>query len=129
MKRYPERANDLLNQNPAYVFFRELPASPADQGPVGSLGIPLTPGRSLAVDPRAVPLGTPVFLATTWPLSTTPLNRLMLAQDTGTAIKGAVRGDFFWGFGADAAEQAGRMKQSGALWILWPNGEPLPSDM
>ena len=128
VKRNPDRANDLLNQNPAYVFFRELPAAASEQGPIGSLGIALTPGRSLAVDPRTVPLGTPVYLSTTWPLSTTPLNRLMLAQDTGTAIKGAVRGDFFWGFGPDAAEQAGRMKQSGTMWILWPNGEPLPLD-
>ena len=86
-------------------------------------------GASIAVDPRAVPLGTPVWLSTTWPMSTRPLNRLVLAHDTGSAIRGAVRADFFWGFGADAGEQAGRMKQPGAMWILWPNGEALPSDM
>ena len=128
VKRNPERANELLNQNPAYVFFRELPAAAGDEGPAGSLGVPLTAGRSLAVDPRTIPLGAPVFLATTWPLSTRPLQRLMLAQDTGSAIRGAVRADFFWGFGPDAAEQAGRMKQSGSLWLLWPNGEALPGD-
>jgi membrane-bound lytic murein transglycosylase A len=128
VKRNPERANELLNQNPAYVFFRELPAASADDGPTGSLGVPLTAGRSIAVDPRTIPLGAPVFLATTWPLSTRPLHRLMLAQDTGSAIRGAVRADFFWGFGSDAAEQAGRMKQSGSLWLLWPTGEAVPGN-
>ena len=129
VKRYPDRANDLFNQNPAYVFFREMPSGPPDLGPNGSLGIPLKTGASIAVDPRAVPLGTPVWLSTTWPLSTRPLNRLVLAHDTGSAIRGAVRADFFWGFGAEAGEQAGRMKQAGAMWMLWPNGETLPSDM
>ena len=128
VKRNPERANELLNQNPAYVFFRELPPSPADEGPPGSLGVPLTAGRSLAVDPRAVPLGAPVFLATTWPMSNRALQRLMLAQDTGSAIRGTVRADFFWGFGPEAAEQAGRMKQSGRMWLLWPTGEALPAN-
>jgi membrane-bound lytic murein transglycosylase A len=128
VKRSPERANELLNQNPAYVFFRELPTMPADEGPAGSLGVPLTAGRSLAVDPRTIPLGAPVFLATTWPLSTRPMHRLMLAQDTGSAIRGAVRADFFWGFGPDAAEQAGRMKQAGTMWLLWPTGETLPGN-
>ena len=128
VKRNPDRAAELLNQNPAYVFFREVPGTNADEGPAGSLGVPLTPGRSLAVDPRTIPLGAPVFLATTWPLSARPLQRLMVAQDTGSAIRGAVRGDFFWGFGPDAAEQAGRMKQPGSMWLLWPNGEALPGD-
>ena len=89
-------------------------------GPVGALGVPLTNERSIAVDPRSVPLGAPVFLATTRPNSGTPLNRLMLAQDTGGAIKGAVRADFFWGFGKEAGEQAGRMKQPGRMWVLLP---------
>lgn len=128
VKRNPQRANELFNQNPAYVFFREMPMTNADEGPVGSLGIALSPGASIAVDPRVIPLGAPVFLATTWPLSTRPLNRLMVAHDTGSAIRGAVRADFFWGFGPEAAEQAGRMKQSGAMWMLWPNGEPLPAE-
>ncbi len=128
VKRNPDRAAELLNQNPAYVFFREVPVTNADDGPAGSLGVPLTPGRSLAVDPRTIPLGAPVFLATTWPLSARPLQRLMVAQDTGSAIRGSVRGDFFWGFGPDAAEQAGRMKQPGSMWLLWPTGEALPGD-
>lgn len=114
----PSRLPELLNANPSYVFFREVPNS--QDGPVGALGVPLTPERSIAIDPRAVPLGAPVFLATTRPNSAQPLNRLVMAQDTGGAIKGAVRADFFWGFGKAAGEQAGRMKQSGRLWVLWP---------
>lgn len=115
----PAKLPELLNANPSYVFFREMPSS-AD-GPVGALGVPLTAERSLAIDPRTIPLGAPVFLATTRPNSSQPLNRLMLAQDTGGAIKGAVRADFFWGFGRDAGEQAGRMRQSGRLWVLLPS--------
>lgn len=122
----PARLNDLLNANPSYVFFREMPvAAPKNgepDGPLGALGVPLSPGRSIAVDPRHVPLGAPVFLATTQPNSAAPLNRLMLAQDTGGAIRGVVRADFFWGFGAEAGNQAGRMKQSGQMWVLLPPG-------
>jgi len=116
--RNPEKLPALLNQNASYVFFRELPPSP--NGPPGALGIPLTGGRSIAVDPRAVTLGVPVYLATTYPNSTQPLNRLMLAQDTGGAIKGAVRADFFWGFGDAAGKQAGSMRQQGKMWVLLP---------
>ena len=114
----PARLPDLLNANPSYVFFREVPNAPG--GPAGALGVPLTAERSIAIDPRSVPLGAPVFLATTRPNSTRPLNRLVMAQDTGGAIKGAVRADFFWGFGKEAGEQAGRMKQQGRMWILLP---------
>ncbi len=116
----PRRVNEMLNTNPSFVFFRELPDTGG--GPLGALGVPLTPGRSIAVDPRAVPLGAPVFLATTFPNSDKPLRRLMLAQDTGGAIKGAVRADFFWGFGAQAGAEAGRMRQRGEMWALLPNG-------
>jgi membrane-bound lytic murein transglycosylase A len=114
----PARLPDLLAANPSYVFFREVPNTPG--GPAGALGVPLTAERSIAVDPRSVPLGAPVFLATTRPNSTRPLNRLVMAQDTGSAIKGAVRADFFWGFGKEAGEQAGRMKQVGRMWALLP---------
>ena len=114
----PGRLDELLNSNPSYVFFREAPNG--NGGPVGALGVPLTAERSIAVDPRSVPLGAPVFLATTRPNSPKPLNRLVLAQDTGSAITGAVRADFFWGFGKEAGEQAGRMKQSGRMWVLLP---------
>ena len=125
-RRNPDKLFPLLDENPSYVFFREVP-TPAPgtpeaeiDGPIGTLGVPLLRERTLAVDPRSVPLGAPVFLATTYPLSTRPLQRLMLAQDTGGAIRGAVRADFFWGFGDDAGRQAGRMKQDGRMWILWP---------
>ena len=116
----PARIAWLLQQNPAYVFFREMPDSPL--GPVGAQGVPLTPGRSIAVDPMTTPLGAPVFLSTTWPASTRPLNRLVIAQDTGTAIKGAVRADFFWGFGEEAGQSAGRMRRNARMWILYPRG-------
>ncbi|MGH8767807.1 MAG: murein transglycosylase A [Burkholderiales bacterium] len=119
-KRNPDLLPLLLQQNPAYVFFREMPSSSA--GPVGALGVALTPARSVAVDSSVVPLGAPVFLSSTWPLSARPLNRLVLAQDTGSAIKGAVRADLFWGFGDEAGQIAGRMRQSGRMWVLYPRG-------
>jgi len=117
----PGRLQEMLNANPSYVFFREVPNTAG--GPVGALGQPLTDGRSLAVDPRSIPLGAPVFLATTQPNTSQPLRRLMLAQDTGTAIKGGVRGDFYWGFGAEAGAQAGRMRQKGEMWVLYPRDQ------
>ncbi|ENO86590.1 murein transglycosylase A [Thauera linaloolentis] len=120
----PDRLREMLNANPSYVFFRELPVS--DAGPVGALSVPLSEGRSIAIDPRYVPLGAPVFLATTHPLSTRPLSRLVLAQDTGSAIKGAVRADFFWGFGEKAGREAGRMRQQGRMWLLLPKGMQPP---
>lgn len=122
-QQYPEKLGALLAQNPSYVFFRELPNGLS--APLGALGVPLTEAYSIAVDPRTVPLGAPVFLSTTYPNTAEPLNRLMLAQDTGGAIKGAVRADFFWGFGEQAGAQAGRMKQSGQMWVLFPkSAEP-----
>jgi membrane-bound lytic murein transglycosylase A len=121
----PRKLQQALNANPSYVFFRELALAPGD-GPIGALGVPLSAQYSLAVDRRFVPLGAPVYLATTWPLSSEPLERLMAAHDTGGAIRGAVRADFFWGTGADAGALAGRMRQQGRMWLLWPKGEPLP---
>ncbi|MDT8441147.1 MAG: MltA domain-containing protein [Desulfuromonadales bacterium] len=117
----PVAAADLLNENPSYVFFREL--EPHLTTPPGALGVPLTPERSLAVDPRYIPLGAPVFVGTTWPNSDRPLQRLMVAQDTGGAIKGRVRGDFFWGMGEQAGELAGRTKQAVRFWLLLPKTE------
>lgn len=119
----PDKLREVLDYNPRYIFFRELPAGLS--GPLGALGVPLTARRSIAVDPRFVPLGAPVFLATTWPLSNKPLNQLMLAQDTGSAIRGAVRADFFWGYGDDAAREAGRMKQALRMWVLLPQTYPV----
>ncbi|MEI2762319.1 MAG: 3D domain-containing protein [Methanothrix soehngenii] len=88
--------------------------------------MPLSRERTIAVDTRSIPLGAPVFLATTRPLSTRPLQRLVLAQDTGGAIRGAVRADYFWGFGDTAGREAGRMRQDGRMWLLWPKDVPLP---
>jgi membrane-bound lytic murein transglycosylase A len=122
----PGKLRDVLDYNASYVFFRELPAS-AD-GPLGAMGLPLTPGRSIAIDPRSVPLGAPVFLATTFPNSSRTLERLMVAQDTGGAIKGGVRADFFWGFGSEAGKQAGRMRQQGRMWVLLPAGVAPPAN-
>jgi len=121
---HPERLKELLYNNASYVFFREMPGGL--QSAVGAMGIPLTPGHSMAVDRRVIPLGLPVYLATTWPNSDRPLNRLMLAQDVGGAIKGVIRGDFFWGFGPDATMNAGNMKQQGRVWVLYPKGEIPP---
>lgn len=125
----PQRVDELLNQNPSYVFFREVPAGdiPPGLGARGSLGVPLTPERSIAVDHRFVPLGAPVWLATTRPNDATLLERLMVAQDTGGAIRGAVRADFFWGFGAEPAALAGRMRQQGRMWALLPRDYPVPT--
>jgi membrane-bound lytic murein transglycosylase A len=120
----PQKLQEALNANPSYVFFRELPPA---EGPIGALGIPLTAQYSIAVDRRFVPLGAPVFLATTYPLSEEPLERLVAAQDTGGAIRGAIRADFYWGTGPQAGMLAGRMRQQGRMWLLWPRGEPLPS--
>ena len=122
----PSRVDALLDTNPRFVFFREMPLSdPAlagqDKGPIGALGVPLTPQRSIAVDPASIPLGTPVFLQTTRPMTNAPMNRLVFAQDVGTAIKGGVRADYFWGLGDDAGDLAGKMKQTGRMWLLLPN--------
>jgi len=123
-EKNPDKLPALLAQNPSYVFFRELPDNLS--APLGALGVPLTGGYSLAVDARTIPLGAPIFLSTTYPNDSTPLNRLMLAQDTGGAIRGAVRADFFWGFGETAATQSGKMKQQGKMWVLFPKGgEPI----
>ena len=124
-RQNPAKLPELLNHNASYVFFRELPDNGG--GPLGALGVPLSAGRSIAVDPRFIPLGAPVFLATTWPNSAKPLQRLMLAQDTGGAIRGVVRADFFWGFGHEAGKQAGAMKQGGKMWVLLPKGMVPPN--
>jgi membrane-bound lytic murein transglycosylase A len=119
----PQKLQDALNANASFVFFRE---SADPRGPVGALGVPLVPQYSLAVDRRYVPLGAPVFLASTFPLSDEPLLRLVAAHDTGGAIRGVVRADFFWGTGPEAGAAAGRMRQKGRLWLLWPRGAALP---
>jgi membrane-bound lytic murein transglycosylase A len=112
------KLRELLNQNPSYVFFRELPANLP--GPLGALGVPILAEKSIAVDPKYIPIGAPVFLSTTEPNSTKPLRKLVMAQDTGGAIKGGVRVDFFWGAGNEAGARAGAMKQTGKIWVLLP---------
>ncbi|WP_313033079.1 murein transglycosylase A [Massilia alkalitolerans] len=116
----PGRRQELFNVNPSYIFFREEKLPDPSLGPKGALGVPLTPGRSVAIDPAFVPLGAPLYLATTEAGSEVPMRRLMMAQDTGGAIRGAVRADFFYGFGPDAMDRAGKMKQRGMVWVLLP---------
>jgi membrane-bound lytic murein transglycosylase A len=119
-QKNPKRLNEMLWSNPRVVFFREEPLPDPSQGPRGAQGVALTPGRSIAVDAQSIPYGTPVWLDSTEPLSNAPLRRLVMAQDTGSAIVGAVRADYFWGWGDAAEQQAGRMKQPLRLWVLWP---------
>lgn len=116
----PDQAVDFLNKNPSYVFFRDMPG---DSGPEGAEGVALTPGRSLAVDRTKLPYGAPVWVESAPPrLGEPPIRRLMVAQDTGGAIRGAVRGDVFWGHGKQAESLAGPMKSPGQAWILLPRG-------
>ena len=113
-----------LGSDPSYVFFRAAPDQSPARGPIGALGVPLTPGRSIAVDPRVTPLGYPVYMAAPTPAgSALPLQRLVVAQDTGGAIRGAIRADFFWGSGADAGRQAMRTRQRGQMWLMLPHAE------
>lgn len=122
----PQRVNEMLWSNPRTVFFREEPLSAMDAalGPKGAQGVELTPGRSIAVDPGSIPYGTPVWLSSVGPGAV--LHRLVLAQDTGSAITGAVRADFFAGWGDSAQELAGRLKQGLRLWVLWPKAATAP---
>lgn len=120
---HPARVPELLASNPSYVFFTRGPDS--DEGPRGSLNVPLTAGYSVAVDRNVVPLGSLLWLSTTRP-DGTALVRPVAAQDTGGAITGEVRADLFWGTGDAAGELAGHMKQKGTIWMLWPKGVALP---
>ncbi|HWK69244.1 MAG TPA: murein transglycosylase A [Burkholderiaceae bacterium] len=126
-RKNPSRVQELLNANPAMVFFNEEAVTDPELGPRGAYGIPLIGQRSVAVDTTFVPLGAPLFLSTTYPASSQPLQRLVFAQDTGAAIKGAGRTDFYWGFGDEAGAMAGRMKQQGETWLLWPKQAGAPS--
>lgn len=122
LRANPGEARAVMWRNPSYVFFREVRGLDPNEGPPGSFGAPLTPGRSIAVDPQHIPLGIPLWLATRQPGQGAPLRRLVLAQDTGGAIRGPVRGDLFWGWGEAAAEAAGRMNERGSWWLLLPAG-------
>ena len=122
-KANPTRIPELLASNPSYVFFTRNPDS--NEGPRGSLNVPLTSGYSVAVDRKVIPLGSLLWLSTTRP-DGTPLVRPVAAQDTGGAITGEVRADLFWGTGEAAGQLAGDMKQQGQIWMLWPKGAALP---
>lgn len=121
LAKNPQYLAEVLGQNPSYVFFRVLPGS-SEQGPIGALGVPLTAEFSAAVDRRYITLGAPIYLATTHPDTKRGLNRLIMAQDTGSAIKGAVRVDYFWGYGHQAGQSAGKQKYTGYVWQLLPKG-------
>lgn len=130
----PSRVAEMMRANPRMVYFREEVLRDPEVGPAGAQGIPLTPLRSIAVDRDSIPLGTPVWLDSTHPQAWSangnaarPLRRLVMAQDVGGAILGAVRADFFWGWGDEALASAGRTKQPLALWALWPAGQVPPA--
>lgn len=120
MDRNPSRVSELLWKNPRFIFFREenLPAGQTPPGPKGAQNVPLTAGRSVAIDRNSIPYGTPVWLVSKGPQVT--LDKLVLAQDTGSAIVGAVRADYYAGSGKAAGDFAGRINQSLQLWALWP---------
>lgn len=128
-RRNPQRVREMLAVNPRYIFFREEALPDPNVGPLGAQGVALIPGRSIAVDRDSVPYGTPVWIASTDPqawsasaIGARPLQRLVLAQDTGSAINGAVRADYFWGWGDGIEDIAGRTKQPLRMWVLWPRG-------
>jgi membrane-bound lytic murein transglycosylase A len=124
LKSHPDQARTLMEQNPRYVYLKPLGALPDELGAPGTLGVPLTAGRSLAVDETEIPLGTPVFLATTDPVTGAPIDRLTIAQDTGGGIHGAQAADLFFGAGDQAEATAGSMQQPGILFLLLPRPAP-----
>jgi len=115
LKKNPTQINEILNLNPSYIFFVQT-----KKDATGSLGVELQAQRNIAVDPDYIPLGFPVFLNTTNPIDQKPLNKLVIAADTGGAIKGQIRADLFFGNGIGAQELAGKMKQNGKMFILIP---------
>ncbi|MGH7056497.1 MAG: murein transglycosylase A [Acetobacteraceae bacterium] len=133
LRLHPGKADAVMDQNPSYVFFRILHGIPPDKGAPGALGVPLAPGRALAVDERFIPLGAPVWIATSAPAGGSPpagshaLDRLMVAEDIGGAIKTPLRADIFFGWGASAKEQAGRMDARGAEYVLLPRPAAAPT--
>lgn len=119
-KKHPNQVQEMLNANPRYVFFKELSGFSTGDGPIGSIGEPLTAGRSIAVDWQYIPKGAPMFLVTTKPQTGDVLQKMVFAQDTGNAIIGSVRADYFWGSGDLAGDLAGKTKQTGSLWLFEP---------
>jgi membrane-bound lytic murein transglycosylase A len=125
-KKNKKKLQRFMNANPSVVFFRELP--PGLPGPIGALGVPITAERSVAVDRKFVPLGAPIILSTTQPNSKKTLKQIMVAQDTGGAIGGGVRIDFYWGQGNAAGRKAGSMKQQGKVWVMLPKDFIFPKE-
>lgn len=117
VRRNPDKGRELLFHNPSYVFFREVSEVPADKGPLGAMNRSITTMRSVAVDPKFTPLGAPVWIEKD---GKNPLRRLMIAQDTGSAIKGAQRADVFFGTGDEAGRAAGRLRDPGRMVVLMP---------
>ena len=124
-RKNKRKLKKFLNANPSTVFFRELPQGLP--GPIGALGVPISTARSVAIDRKFIPLGAPVFLSTTEPNSNVSLDKLMMAQDTGGAINGGVRADFYWGQGKIPGSKAGSMKQSGEIWVMLPKNFSFPT--
>ena len=125
-KKNKRKLQRFMNANPSVVFFRELP--PGLPGPIGALGVPITAERSVAVDRKFVPLGAPIILSTTQPNSKKTLKQIMVAQDTGGAIGGGVRIDYYWGQGNAAGRKAGSMKQQGKVWVMLPKDFKFPKE-
>jgi membrane-bound lytic murein transglycosylase A len=119
LKKNPRQAREIMNMNPSYVFFKKLDISP-EFGPIGSHGVPLTPERSLAVDTKYIPLGAPLWIDVDHPIDSSRIQKMLVAQDKGGAIKGIIRGDYFWGFGPYAELNAGSMKSKGSYYLLLP---------
>lgn len=124
LNAHPDQARTIMEQNANYVYLRPLGYLPDNEGPPGALGVPLTAGHSIAVDRSSLPLGVPVFVATTDPLTNAPLDILTVAQDTGAGLEGDDEADIFFGAGPDAEQIAGSMHQSGILYVLLPRVQP-----
>lgn len=124
----PTRVNELLDQNPSFVFFKERVVTDPSEGPIGAQGLPLTPKASVAVDRKFVPMGTPLIVHASQDNPSLDFTRPVVAQDTGGAIKGPLRFDFFWGFGDEAGKNAGKQKSDVSAWILLPKGA-VPEDI
>ena len=118
----PDKVDTLLNQNQSFVFFKEKKGRDPNEGPIGAQGLPLTPKASVAVDRRYIALGTPVLVSVSQTNPNLNFTKPVVAQDTGGAIKGPIRFDFFWGFGDEAGKNAGRQKSQARAWLLLPNG-------
>ena len=117
----PQRLHEVLDSNPSVVFFREAPLDDPSIGPKGALGVPLTAGRSIAIDPKFLRLGAPMFLSTTAPVTAAPLQRLVVAQDTGGANqRPRARGLVLRFRQPKRARRPGMMKYDGEMWLLWP---------